>query len=127
MTISSKVYMQEVGEWLGQFEWTLYGTFTFRVGVRSDSAIKAVKRFIIANDSSAKLVMAVRKYSDGSSAHVHSLINGLKGIDCFCLMNLWFKSYGIARIYPYDKTQGAAYYLAKNAQGEYGELDISGM
>ena len=128
MIIPSKVYRQEVGEWLGQFEWTLYGTFSFRRYIRTDSALKTVKRFITSLDPNARFVLAVRHYQDADKPHIHSLINGLKDFDCFCLMNLWYgKKYGIARISPYDKNGGASYYLAKNAQGDWGELDVSGM
>lgn len=127
MTMPSKVYIQEVGEWLGQFEWNLYGTFTFRRHMRANSALKAVGRFIVSHDPSAKFVMAVRQYQDAGKPHIHSLIKGLDGLDCLYLVNRWYESHGIARIFPYDKTRGASYYLAKNAHGNWGELDVSGM
>jgi len=127
MIIPSEVYMQEVGDWLGRFEWSLYGTFSFRRCMRSDSALKAVRRFITSLDSSARFVLAVRQYQDADKPHIHGLIRGLEGCNCFYLANRWYKGYGIARVFPYDKTRGASYYLAKNAYGNWGELDVSGM
>lgn len=127
MIIPRAVYIKEVGEWLGRYEWTLYGTFTFRRDMRTDSALKTVKRFIISLDSNARFVLAVRHYQYAGKPHIHSLIRGLEGCDCFYLVNIWYKKHGIARIFPYDKTKGASYYLAKNAEGNWGELDVSGM
>jgi hypothetical protein len=119
--------MQEAGKWLGQFKWTLYATFTFRRGVRAGSAIKSVQGFIISHDPSAKFVLVVRHYQGEGNPHIHSLIRGLEGFDRLYLVNRWYNSHGIARILPYDKNRGASYYLAKNALGDWGELDVSGM
>ena len=120
-------FIQEVGGWLSKFPWSHYGTFTFRFDRGAESARRIVKGFITSLDQNAKFAMVAEGHKYRASAHIHALINGLQGLDCFYLVNRWHKRNGIARIYPYDSTKGAAYYIAKNIQYETAELDIESM
>jgi len=57
--------------------------------------------------------------------HFHSLISGVADLRRDEAWSWWFKKYGIARIEPYDSSQGAGYYLCKYVTKELGDIQFS--
>lgn len=57
--------------------------------------------------------------------HFHALIGGVEGLRRMDMVDWWFQEYGIARIMPYDRGQGAGYYLCKYVVKELGDIQFS--
>jgi len=93
------------------WKWTL--TLTFRENLSPYSAKKAFDRFFKSVESDIKYFLVIEPYQFKSGAHIHSLISGLDDISPWKIMTIWNYRYGYARIYPYDKSKGARFYVSK--------------
>ena len=104
-------YREEVAGWLNGFDWDWWATFTFRYGCNPYSAKKSFIRFF--NPSGVNYFYASEWCGDYHGVHIHALVGNCHGIRRLTTMDKWFKRYGIARIYAYDKRLGARYYVCK--------------
>jgi hypothetical protein len=57
--------------------------------------------------------------------HFHGLIGGVKDLRRDELWAWWFERYGFARIEPYDRGQGAGFYLCKYVTKDLGDIQFS--
>lgn len=104
-------YREQVGEWLNGFDWTWWATFTFRYPCMPYSAKKSFIRFI--RGQGIDYFYASEWCGDFHGVHIHALMGNTYGLHRLTTMDNWFKRYGIARIYAYNKRLGARYYVCK--------------
>ncbi len=57
--------------------------------------------------------------------HFHALLGGVAHLRRDEAWSWWFTRYGIAKIEPYDRSQGAGYYLCKYVTKELGDIQFS--
>ena len=114
-------------EWLNRWNWDWWATWTFRWDIRPYSAKKCLCAFLkgIEKDYYSFMAMEWHRYRD--SVHIHSLVGNVADIRRLTVMDTWAKKYGWARIYPYDRTKGAGYYLTKYLVKELADYDMIGM
>lgn len=131
--------MTELGDKIGGWDW--FGTFTFRD--RSEAEITrgwtkiGVKYADRAWDGFMGYLRACRGLGDAfwvrgreyqhwrGVPHFHALIGGVDLLRRDEAWAWWFQRYGINRILPYDRTQGAGFYLCKYVTKELGDIQFS--
>ena len=104
-------YREKVAEWLNGFNWDWWATFTFRYECSPHSAKKSFIRFF--NPARVDYFYASEWCKGHYGVHIHALMGNTYGMRRLTAMDNWFKRYGIARIFPYDTTKGARYYVCK--------------
>lgn len=124
-----------LGEWLNNFAWSHWATFTFRVGCPEDCLIEHsheggwgllgpspsgasghLHRFLDVLPRAPGYFYCVERGPWGGRCHGHALLktrraameNTGKGIDL-----AWGKRFGRCQLRPYDAERGAAYYCGK--------------
>lgn len=63
----------------------------------------------------------------GNRLHFHSLMLNLRGVRRLRWMDEWDLIAGFARIYPYQKSRGANYYLCKYVTKQIAEHKFGGL
>jgi len=102
------------GEWLGSFQWDIFGTFTFRHPIGLKGAKKRFMRFMKRICPSAFYFFVQEPNSADRGVHIHTLAGNTDIAAPLKVMDAWNRYDGISRIVPYDAHKGASYYLAKN-------------
>jgi len=104
-------YREQVAEWLNGFNWDWWATFTFRYACNPYSAKKSFVRFF--QGQGIDYFYASEWCGDYHGVHIHALMGNCYQIRRLTTMDRWFKRYGIARIYAYQKRLGARFYVCK--------------
>lgn len=114
------------GEWLNQFKWDWWATFTFRRDTSPYRAKKSFLRFIRGNlHRHAYYFMVVEWHSYRDCVHLHALVGNVDKVRRLSTMDRWYATYGISRIWPYDTRLGARYYLSKYITKELSDWDFN--
>ena len=126
------------GEFINDWPWDWFGTFTFREAIHPESANKIFNRYTHYLNRSMYGVRYTNRPNDGAIIvrgsewqgrgvlHYHALIGRIaKGVRRFEWMEQWNKMAGFARIYPYNPNRGARYYLGKYVI-KGGQIDLMG-
>lgn len=105
------------GEWLSNFEWDYFGTFTFELP-RKSSGIDPVARWwhrmaAACPSVEARAFIADEHHRDGERIHVHALLYSDPTAHQDYLWGSWRKHWGRERILKFDPQQGASFYCAK--------------
>jgi len=106
-----------MGDWLSEFEWDFFGTFTFS-RPRKSSGIGPVQRwwhYMAAGSPSVsgRAFIADEFHRDGERFHVHALLQSDPTPHQEYLWGSWRKHWGRERILRFDPRKGAAWYAAK--------------
>jgi hypothetical protein len=111
---------QAYGEWFGALPWDLYATFTVVLGARESAPFiwRALRRWsrVMHRECGRELrQVAALEWQDRGTAHLHNLVAGCGAYDPFRAMAHWEEASGggIARIFPYRESGGAATYCSK--------------
>ena len=111
--------LQELGDWLGGFAWTGWGTFTFGprfgdTGPSGDRAMFHWRRWIERLPAGARpgYFVCVER-GRGGRTHLHALVRSSRGVTRKSLWRSWFKRFGRCSILPYDVELGASHYVTK--------------
>lgn len=115
-------YREQVGEWLNGFNWDWWATFTFRYPCMPYSAKKSFIRNF--REQGIDYFYASEWCGDYHGVHIHALMGNCEGMRRLTAMDKWFKRYGIARIYAYDKRLKARYYVCKYIVKSVADWDI---
>lgn len=139
------------GEFLNQpeFEWSLYGHFTFRDVLGGDGVLRHVhpesagKTWDVFIHELNRKIFGQRywkrptegvswarasEYQVRGAIHYHAVIGRVPPeIRRLDLMDKWNARAGYARIYPYEVGRGAEFYLSKSCYAwKKGEIDLGG-
>jgi len=99
------------GEWLNEYIWNHFATFTFGK-VQSVDTARYIFRCFMANLKKAANYFRVIEF-EKNSVHIHSLLGKTDDIPASVIEDAWKKEHGIAQVLPYDANLGAAYYITK--------------
>ena len=129
----------EFGDWLSLPEWDWYTTHTFKADYVSSReadrhwygwfnslriAAKAKGYTPSLYGEQAPFYFRVVEYQDRGTLHYHSLIGGVGDIRRLLFKDFWELN-GFARIEQYDRTRGAASYVAKYLNKDGGDIRFS--
>jgi len=106
------------GKWLGKRKWSWFCTFTFKEKTTFEKAKRIVVSFLkkIKNDSFAFIVIEKSRWR--SSPHVHALVGNTKNLLRMEVVKRWNERWGFARVFPFDSSGGATYYLGKKVTSD---------
>jgi hypothetical protein len=141
-TVNQKELTEEMGNWLGQFPWDAFATWTFARPATTNAAMFWAKKHISWLEKAAEQrvygFVATDKGQNGGLIHLHALLGNVKHMQFFCgrryppnewgqkccLTHAW--PCGYARVYPYDPALDAKHYVAKYVAKDSAEWDIFG-
>lgn len=129
----------EFGDWLSLPGWDWYTTHTFKAdfvsskeadrhwyawfnGLRVAAKAKSLTPSIYGEQ--APFYFRVTEFQDRGTLHFHSLIGGVGDIRRLLFKDMWELS-GFARVEAYDRTRGAAGYVAKYLNKDNGDIRFS--
>ena len=102
---------------LNRYNWDWFATLTFRDLPKTYTAINRTKKWLIVIKKEEKrhipYFMCLEWTRLQNRPHIHLLMANLEGIRRDKWWSTWYTQYGAARILPYNKKLGAAYYLTK--------------
>jgi len=129
--VRQRDWRQELGEHLhGCADWVWWGTIGFRHARSAEFAEGALKRWIKRMEQSTGCVVdwaaSVSRGELNGRTHIHVLIAGVEGLDLRAFRRDANMCFGDCKLELYDAELGGAYYLAKNALAERGELLLGG-
>ena len=113
------------GEWLNEFKWDWWATFTFKRDTSPYRAKKSFLRFIRGVNRHAYYFIAIEWHHYRESVHIHALVGNVPEVRRLTEMDRWFATYGISRIWPYNRNLGARYYLSKYLTKELTDWDFN--
>jgi hypothetical protein len=117
------------GEFLSRYPWDWFLTLTFREPVKSFTAQRKFDRFSRDIEEAAGLPIAWFRGDEigslGGRYHLHALMLNVAHLRRLTWMDKWNQRAGFARILPYDRERGAAFYCAKYVTKQFGEWDLS--
>lgn len=109
---------REWGDFLKPHPWEWLVTVTFADSVHPEQAEKRLRRWIAAIErkTSRRLIfVAVAERQARGALHFHVLMNGVKATEPTWAMAMWERiGGGFARIAPYDRARGGAFYVVKD-------------
>ena len=119
------------GQFLSQFPWDWFVTLTFREPVPSFRAYRMFRRFTADIERAAGMPIAwflVFEYGARTGRlHVHALMLNVAHLSRLWWLDEWNRRAGYARILPFDRSRGAAFYCAKYLTKGSGEWEIVGL
>lgn len=117
------------GDFLGGFGWDWFVTLTFEGDVKTFTARNRCNAWLKSLEKAAEQPVAWFRGDEYGERfgkfHMHLLIGGVEHLHRFTWMERWHARNGIARIFPFDPSRGAAYYVSKYVTKQFGEWDIS--
>jgi hypothetical protein len=116
------------GDFLSQFSWDWYATWTFADDVKTFTAHNRLARWLRDLEKAAGSPIAWFRGDEYGERfgkfHMHGLIANVAHMGRFQWMRRWEPN-GYARIYAYDPLKGAAYYVSKYVRKQLGDWDLS--
>jgi hypothetical protein len=109
---------------LNRYPWNYFATMTFRFAASTYSAKKCFADFIKREATDAIYFTAVERSRFGERMHLHILLGGVQASEMLTLMKKWFRRYGYSRVYKYDKTKCAVYYVTKFITSPVADYDF---
>ena len=126
-----KELSQSWGLFLSQFHWDWFVTLTFRDPQPSFRANRLYQRFARDVERAAGLGVAwfmVFEYGSRTGRlHIHALMLNVAHLNRLMWMEEWNQRAGYARILPFDRSKGAAFYCAKYVTKTSSEWEIVGL
>jgi len=117
------------GQFLGQFEWDWFVSLTFREEVPTFRAHRLVRWYTSDLEKAAGVPIfwfRADEYGERLGRfHIHLLIGNVGHLRRLNWMDEWNRRAGYARILPFEKTKGAAFYCAKYVTKQFGDWDLS--
>lgn len=102
---------------LDRYEWSWFTTLTWRSLPKTYTCLNQTKKWLTAIKKQEKrcipYFMCLEWTRLQNRPHTHLLMANLEGIRRDKWWSTWYTQYGAARILPYNKKLGAAYYLTK--------------
>lgn len=112
---NEKVNIQDVwSKFLNQFRWSWFVTLTFRHIVSTKTANTKWNRWLreIKKETDKIGYFRVTEYQQRGALHYHALILGVEILRRLTYMDIWKDiAGGYARIFEYDPTKAARFYL----------------
>lgn len=140
-SISSRrmVVAEQWASFLKKYDWDHYSHFTFRPNVQviglnrrgvsfihPESAVKALKRLVYGLNEEifgrrfykrpheGIIVAAAMERQKSGNPHFHTLMGNIPGtVRRMGIVDKWYKTQGIARVFEYQKDMGAEEYISK--------------
>ncbi len=129
----------EFGDWLSTPQWDWFTTHTFKAdyvspkqadrswyswfnGLRVSAKAKGLTPSLYGEQ--APFYFRVAEYQNRGTLHYHALIGGIGDIRRLLFKDMWELN-GFARIEQYDRTRGAASYVAKYLNKDDGDIRFS--
>ena len=116
---------------LNNFNWDWWVTLTFRNKQSTKTANikwnKWLKRLENEIDNKVGYFRVTELQRPRNCIHFHALMLNLKGVRRLTWKDEWDLIAGYARIYPYDKSRGASYYLCKYVTKQIAEHKFGGL
>ena len=118
------------GEFLSEFHWDWFVTLTFEGGVKTFTARNRCNGWLRDLEKAAgQPIIWFRGDEYGERLgkfHMHLLIGGVAHLHRFTWMKRWEARNGFARIFEFDPSMGAAYYVSLYVTKDFGEWDMGG-
>jgi hypothetical protein len=130
--------VQAYGEWLGQFDWDYYCTFTTNYQLSLKSARRLMHRFYDMNDfkklGGISLFWAAEPFDTKYGYHTHGLLKAPDGVPIKFLSEIYQVAAGNVSLsqanwhkvdfVPYNNKLGATYYCGKYITRDSADYDI---
>lgn len=139
-------YAEVFGDWLSGYEWSHWGTFTFRPyaprpkpglapprlrsvppGPSVEFAHREWRRYVRRLERTLyQRIWWFRGDEFGEQLgrlHFHALLGGAPGVEAELLAKPW--TAGFAQVEEYDPNRGAAHYVTKYVRTNFGDWDLS--
>jgi hypothetical protein len=118
-----------LGEFLSEFQWDWYVTLTFAGDIKTFTARNRCSAWLRGLQKAADQPIAWFRGDEYGEKfgkfHMHLLIGGVAHLHRFTWMKRWERS-GYARIFEFDSSQAAPFYVSKYVTKQFGEWDIGG-
>jgi hypothetical protein len=118
---------QDYVEWLRDYDWTLFGTLTFREGIARKRANRLFGNWIAWLQSAVQVPISWVRMGESSPEndrfHIHVLIAGVQCCNLRRAIALWKRMAGIAQIGKYDPNRRGLEYLLKSME-DTSDFDI---
>lgn len=125
----SRQLVEGWGQFLIQFMWDWFATFTFRDEVPSFRAHRLFERLMQELERAAGVPIFWFRADEigprGGRFHIHALVGNVANLRRMTFVDLWNEKAGYARIWPFDSKRGAAYYCAKYIAKQINDWDLS--
>jgi hypothetical protein len=119
------------GLFLNKYSWDWFTTLTFRDPVPSFRAHRFLKGFVEEIDKAAGLPIYFFRADEfgprGGRLHMHLLVGNVAHLLRFTWMEKWAIRAGYARVLPFDRSRGAAFYCAKYVTKDFADWEIVGL
>jgi hypothetical protein len=130
-SVKSKLLTEAWGQFLSQFPWDWFVTLTFAEPVPSFRAYRLFGQFVRDIEKAAGMriawFMAFEYGRRGGRLHLHALMLNVAHLSRLWWMDEWSRRAGYARILPFDRSRGAAYYCGKYVTKGSGEWELVGL
>jgi len=117
------------GGFLSRYRWDWFLTLTFREPVVSFRAHRLFSYFARDIEKAVEIPIAWFRGDElgwrGGRLHFHSLMLNVAHLRRLSWMDQWERRAGFARILPFDRQKGAAFYCAKYVTKQFGDWEIS--
>ena len=118
-----------LGDFLGQYHWDWYVTLTFAGDVKTFTARNRCSTWLRSLEKAADHPIAWFRGDEYGEKfgkfHMHLLIANVAHLHRFTWMKRWEARNGFARIFEFDSSKGAAYYVANYVTKQLAEWDLS--
>lgn len=116
---------------LNKFCWDWWVTLTFRDKQTTKSANRKWNKWLRGLEKELDDQVGYFRVTEvgrvANRLHFHALMLNLRGVRRLSWMDEWDLIAGYARIFPYEKTKGANYYLCKYVTKEIAEHKFGGL
>lgn len=117
------------GDFLSQYRWDWFVTLTFEGDVKTFTAHRRCNVWLRSLEKAAGQPIAWFRGDEFGEKfgkfHMHLLIANVAHLHRFTWMKQWKDRNGFARIFEFDPSKGATYYIAKYVTKQFGEWDLS--
>ena len=114
---------------LSRYRWDWFGSFTFRDLPPTFTAHRRFRAFIRHVERAAGVPVAYFRADEYGERlgkfHLHALVMNVGNLRRMDWLDEWNRRHGFARIFEYDPTKGAAFYIAKYVAKQLGDWEFS--
>ncbi len=137
------VSKEQMGAWVERLSaWDVFCTWTFARLVTANGCVYWANRML--DKFQSRVAFPIRAFwavecgPVGGMLHIHSVVSGVAGLQCYCgerkqpgkwgddccLLHMW--PCGYARVFEYDSRLGASFYVAKYVTKDFSEWGLYG-